>query len=209
LVKMTDAGLSASDHARISDAIRAAESGTAGEIYVVVARMADDFQFVPVVWAALSALLIPWPLYLFTALSSGMILLLQAAFFVLTAVALSHPALRHRLVPSPMAAEAARKSAQALFMAHGVHLTEQRTGILIYAALIDRRIEIVADAGINSKVDQATWDELAHELSIAARQDRLPDGLVSVVGRAGALLAAHFPPPPINRNELSDRVVEI
>ena len=51
-----------------------------------------------------------------------------------------------------------------------------RTGLLIYVALVDRRVEIVTDAGINSKVDQTVWDELAQEIAGAARAVILPTG---------------------------------
>lgn len=203
------AGISEADLARISEAIAAAESSTAGEIYVVVARASDDFPFVPVLWAAISALLLPWPLHLLTDLSSSTVLLMQAGFFVLASLVLSHPRLRPYVVPAAIAADATRKNAQAQFMAHGVHLTERRTGVLIYVALAERRVEIVADAGINDRVDPSNWAELAQEVSAAARDDRLPNGIIGAVQKAGALLALHFPPPQADRNELSDRVVEI
>ena len=197
------------DRARIVEAIRTAEANTAGEIYVVIAREADDFRFVPILWAALIALIVPWPLHLLTYWSAGTILLVQAVTFVLIAVATSHPVIRHRIVPSSIVAEAARKSAQAQFLSHGINLTEERTGLLIYVALSDRRVEIVADAGINGKVNQSTWDELAQEVIHAARAGALSDGLVKVIARAGKLLAQHWPPRPLNPNELPDRVVEI
>jgi len=206
---MRGVGLAAHDRDRISEAIRAAEANTCGEIYVVVARAVDDFRFVPVLWAAIAALILPWPLHLLTTLSSTTILLAQAMFFAVLASALSHPRLRHALVPRGIAAESSRKHAHALFFAHGVHLTEARTGVLIYVALLHRRVEIVADAGIHGKVEQSAWDELAREVSDAARAGRLGDGIVNAVRRAGALLAAHFPPKPDDVNELSDRVVEI
>jgi putative membrane protein len=206
---MSNAGLSAQDHTRISEAIRAAEAGTSGEIYVVVAHSADDFHFVPVLWAAIAALILPWPLHLLTTLSSTAILLAQAIFFAVTASALSHPSIRYALVPRGIAAESTRKHAHALFFAHGVHLTQARTGVLIYVALLQRQVEIVADAGIHGKVAQSAWDELAGAVTDAAREGRLADGIVDAVRRAGVLLAAHFPPKPDDVNELSDRVVEI
>jgi putative membrane protein len=203
------AALDASDHDRISAAITAAEADTAGEIYVVVSHITDNFRFLPAVWAALAAFLLPWPLHALTQLSWGRILLLQAIFFVVAAVILSHPALRRCLVPSVLLAEAARRHARAQFMAHGVHLTRRRTGVLIYVALIDRRVEIIADAEINSKVDQSTWDGIARDVTGAAREGRLVDGIVNAVARAGAVLAAHFPRRADDINELPDRVVEI
>lgn len=206
---MAESPLSAADRGRISAAVRAAEAGTAGEIYVVIARHADDFRVVPVLWAALLALLIPWPLLLLTPLSATTTLALQAAVFAGTALIAAHRALRHRLVPRSLAAEAARRAALAQFMAHGVHLTERRTGILIYVALADRRVEIVADAGIDARVEQAVWDELADTVALAARGGTLADGLVEVVRRAGVLLARHFPRAADDRNELPDHLVEI
>ncbi len=205
----TGTKLSEADRARIRDAIRAAEVNTAGEIYVVVAREAAQFRSIPVLWAAIVALLVPWPLYLLTDMASGTILLLQVLAFVVIATAASLDRIRHRLVPPSIAAEAARKAAQAQFMAHGVHLTAERTGILIYVALADRRVEIVADDGINSKVAQPELDQLAQEVVVAARSGILAEGLVTAVNSAGRLLSQHCPPTATNPNELPDRVVEI
>jgi putative membrane protein len=203
------AKLSETERARIVDAIRAAETTTAGEIYVVVAREAAEFRSIPVLWAAIVALIVPWPLFLFTSLGAGIILVLQVVTFVVVATALSPDGIRHRLVPPSIAGEAARKAAQAQFMAHGIHLTAARTGILIYVALADRRVEIVADDGINKKVAQAELDVLADHIVAAARSGTLANGLVQAVDGAGRLLSRHFPPLPTNPNELPDRVVEI
>jgi putative membrane protein len=162
-----------------------------------------------VIWAALAALLLPWPLHLLTDLSITTILMLQTALFVCLSLLLSHPRIRRRIVPGAIAAERTRRQAYEQFLAHGVHLTEDRTGVLIYVTPIDQRVEIVADVGIHSKVGQAAWEELAEEISGAARQAHLVDGIVNAVRKAGAILALHFPPTAANPNELSDRMVEI
>jgi putative membrane protein len=112
-------------------------------------------------------------------------------------------------VPSAIAGEHTRRQAYEQFLAHGVHLTEARTGVLIYVTPIDQRVEIVADVGIHSKVGQAAWEDLAEEIAGAARQDHLVDGIVNAIRKAGVILALHFPPTSDNPNELSDRMVEI
>jgi putative membrane protein len=206
---MAAATFTDADRHRLTDAIRAAEADTSGEIYVVVAREADEFRLVPVLWAALIALIVPWILHFLTYWPAGTILLFQVLSFVATALVASHASFRHRLVPAPIAAETTRKAALAQFMAHGVHLTEHRTGVLIFVALAERRVEVVADAGINSKVDQAAWDEVVADVVQAARTGALADGLVTAVQRAGRLLAQHFPRAAHDRNELPDRVVEM
>jgi putative membrane protein len=205
----TRANLNEIERARIADAIRAAEVNTAGEIYVVVASEAAGFRSIPVLWAAIIALIIPWPLFLLTTLPSWVILVLQVITFVVVATAASHHKIRHRIVPPSIADAAARKAAQAQFLAHGIHLTEARTGILIYVALANRRVEIVADDGINRKVAQLELDQLAQQVVAAARFGTLADGLVNAVNDAGKLLSRHFPPTAANPNELPDRVIEI
>jgi putative membrane protein len=53
------------------------------------------------------------------------------------------------------------------------------------------------------------WEQLALEVTTAARKKRLGEGLETAVRNAGAILAEHFPRGDHDRNELSDRVVEI
>jgi putative membrane protein len=206
---MSDYTFSPEDKNRIAATIAEAESQTAGEIYVVVAHGSEDFRYVPVIWAALAALLLPWPLHLLTSLSTTTILILQAVVFVGAALIMSHPSISHRIVPNAIAAERTRRQAYEQFLAHGVHLTEARTGVLIYVTPQDRRVEIVADVGIHSKVGVSAWEELAQEITVAARKEQLVDGILSAIQKAGVLLAQHFPPSARNPNELSDRMVEI
>jgi putative membrane protein len=201
--------LNAADRARIAKAIEAAEDDTAGEIYVVIAAQADAYPLVPVLWAALLAMLIPWPLHLFTDLSLTTILVIQSVSFILAASFLAHPAMRPSIVPASLAADAARKAAHAQFFAHGVHLTAERTGVLIYVALAEHCVEVVADDVIDGKVDQLEWKALTEEIVTAAREGRLADGLVIAIRRAGAVLAQHFPRRADDKNEIPNRVVEI
>ncbi|BCJ89498.1 hypothetical protein IZ6_02330 [Terrihabitans soli] len=193
----------------VSAAIENAEKKTAGEIFVVVAHHADDYRLVPVLWAGLAALILIWPVAHFTPLAVTSLFLLQAAIFLTWSVALSPDVIRFRVVPGRLAEAAVEKAAREQFLGHGVHLTSARTGVLIYAALAERRVEIVADDGIAKKVEQAEWDAIAATVVQAAREKRLADGLVKAVEQSGALLARHFPPSKHDRDELPNRVVEL
>ena len=206
---MTDHTFSLEDKDRIAAAIAQAESETAGEIYVVIAHTSDEARYIPVIWSACAALLLPWPLHLLTSWSTTTILVLQAMVFVGATLILSHPSIARQIVPKGIAAERTRRQAYEQFLAHGVHLTQARTGVLIYVTPTDQRVEIVADVGIHSKVGEAAWEELAQEITVAARNRQLVEGMLSAIRKAGALLARHFPPSARNPNELSDRMVEI
>jgi putative membrane protein len=197
------------EQARLTREIRDAEAATSGEIYVVVAHSPDAFRLVPILWGALFALLLAWVLYLGTALSTSMILSLQASGFIAVSVLLSVPFLRYRIVPMALAEDAAHRAALAQFMAHGVHLTSARTGVLIYVSLLPRRIEILADSGIHAKLDQAVWDEAVAGLAGEIQNGPLSEALAHAIRDLGALLAVHFPRAKDDRNELPDRVVEV
>lgn len=194
---------------RISRAIEAAEKKTAGEIFVVLAASSDDYRLIPVLWAAVAALVLIWPLALFTTLDIATLLFIQAAIFAAWIVALTPDAIRLRLVPRPLAEANAERAANELFLAHGVHLTKARTGVLIYAALAEHCVEIVADDGIAKKVAQEEWDAIAETVVSAARAGKIADGVARAVDACGALLAEHFPPAKGDRDELPNRVVEL
>jgi putative membrane protein len=95
------------------------------------------------------------------------------------------------------------------FLAQGLHLTERRTGVLLFASIAERYAEIVADAGIHAKVAPQVWDQAVAALIAGMRQGRAGDGFVAAIGQCGAVLAEHFPPGVLNRDELPNKLVEI
>jgi putative membrane protein len=197
------------DNQRIIEAIRTAEEKTSGEIYCVVARACDDYQLVPIAWAALIALAVPLPLIHFTSWPAGIIYLIQLAGFIAAAVVLSLPVVRLRMVPKRRLHWRAHVVAVQQFLAQGVHLTERRTGVLIFASVAERYAEIVADAGINAKVTPDVWEKAIAALIAAIKDGRPGDGFVAAIEQCGAVLAEHFPPGSLNRDELPNRLVEI
>jgi uncharacterized membrane protein len=93
-----------------------------------------------------------------------------------------------------------------IFELLGMHRTELRAGVLVYVAVADRKLAVVGDAGIHTRVGQAYWDGLVARIVDHLREERPRDGLTDAVGEIGASLAAYFPRRPDDRNELSDRV---
>jgi putative membrane protein len=201
--------ISEADRARIIDAIRAAEAKTSGEIFCVIARHASDYRLVPLAWAAALALLVPAPLIFLTLWPALVIYVVQLATFIVAALVLSLPAIRFRIVPRSAQHARAHAAAMRQFFAHGLDQTEQRTGVLIFASAAERYAEIVADAGINAKVAPHVWDEAIDALIAGITAGRPGDGFVAAIERCGAVLAEHFPPGVLNRDELPNKLVEI
>jgi putative membrane protein len=201
--------VSDSDRQRISDAIRIAEQTTSGEIFCVVARNSGSYRLVPVAWAAAAALFVPIPLIEFTEASVEAIYMIQLSAFIAISLILAHPALRVRAVPKLARIERAQRSAMRQFLAQGMQNTKDRTGILIFVSVAERYAAIIADDGINAKVEQSVWDGAMADLITAIREKRAADGLIAAIERCGAVLAEHFPAKPGDKNEIPDKLVEI
>lgn len=207
--------LTPQEHKALAERIRAAEARTTGEIYCVVARISDDYTFPAAFMLALGVVLVSLPVALW--LDRSWIHLSHLAFVAAQAAALASallvvwlsPRLRIRFVPRPLRYRRAHANAVRQFLAHNIHLTENRTGILIFVSLTERYAEIVADSGINAHVDQAEWNEIVARITAAASASRLVEGLADAIDRTGALLSRSFPEGVKNPNELPDRVVEI
>jgi putative membrane protein len=119
------------------------------------------------------------------------------------------PWVRIHLVPLRQRYRHAHDNAIKQFLGRNIHVTTARTGVLLFVSLAERYAEVVADAGINAKVDQATWDGVVVTLTSHAKKGEIADGFVEAIGVVGELLARHFPVGTTDVNELDDHVVEI
>jgi putative membrane protein len=197
------------DKTLISAAIRQAEAVTAGEIFCVIAKHSSEYRLVPLAWAAAIALLTPLPLIYLTNASVDVVYLAQLAVFLIAALVLSHPKLRFHIVPRQARHDRAHAEAMRQFFAQGLNKTEHRTGVLIFASAGERYAEIVADTGINEKVTPQVWDDAIDALVGAIKVGKPADGFLAAIERCGAVLAAHFPPGALKRDELPDKLLEI
>ena len=102
-----------------------------------------------------------------------------------------------------------RERAVTLFGKLRVWDTEHNNGVLIYLLLAEHAIEIVADRGIDSRVDDAEWTAMAQRMGATFRDGRFEDGLTQALGEMSALLVEHFPlaENEPDTNELPDEPV--
>ena len=89
----------------------------------------------------------------------------------------------------------------------GMSETRDKTGILIYIHLEKRQFYILADEGINSKVEQSTWDKIRDEMQNEFKSGHYTDGILTALEKVGAILGEHFPIKADDTNELSNKVV--
>jgi len=202
--------MSAADQERIAAAIRAVEAKTSGEIVCVLAKTSSDATALPVLLAAVGALVLPWLLVAFTALSVQRILALQIIAFLVLLVVLCLPMVRVALMPRAARRHMAHRVAMEQFSVRGIARKKDRCGILIFVSLAERYVRIIADEGIAARVAQSEWQSAVDALIGHIRSGDIANGFVAAIDLCGKELATHFPRTDMaSGHELPDRIYVI
>ena len=101
----------------------------------------------------------------------------------------------------------ARSRAIEVFSQLHVWDTQHNNGLLIYVLLADRAVEIVADRGINARVQPGEWDAVCQAIKTAFGNRQFEAGSVAGIDAVSSHLARHFPAHPSSGNELPDQPV--
>jgi putative membrane protein len=213
----------------VSDAVKAAESGTSGEIVTIVADRSDSYHDAGLHFAVLAIFVAlagfgAWPdtyLHLFGLVSGGwvhepsltrvltVLWVMLAVLFVLVRYVLNYMPLRLWLTPKATRRRRVRRRALELFKVGTEARTTGRTGILIYLSLGEHMAEIIADRAIYSVVPDTEWGNAMAALIKDVRDGRIADGMIAAIGQVGVILASHLPRADDDVDELPDRLIEL
>jgi putative membrane protein len=192
--------------ATIEHAVREAEQGTSGEIVPAVVDQSHDYTGVRAVAAsvlafAVAVLLLATPLDPVLWLPPAQLLSFAAGYWLA-----GRRALLRQLIPASARVQATDRGARLAFVEHGLVDTRDRTGILIYVSLLEHRVVVLADRGIDSAVEAGTWDGIVERVLGGIREGRAEEGFADAIRHCGELLAERFPPRPDDTNELANRL---
>jgi putative membrane protein len=212
------------DHRRVTEAVAAAETGTAAEIVPAVARASGRYdrpEDVVGLWFALAAIAVvysvrpqhatehgswdtfPTLLHLAVLLGAGVLGFLSG---VILAARVGW--LRRLFTPRRQMTEEVATRAQQTFFDRRVHRTAGRGGVLIYISLFEHAAAIIADETALAKLGQATIDELCRDLTERLPRDGVIPALCHTITLAGERLAPVLPRLDNDHNELEDRLIE-
>jgi len=100
-----------------------------------------------------------------------------------------------------------RRRALEVFAGQGTWNTEENNGVLIYVLLADRKVEIVADRGIDRHVGPDGWRAICDLMDTDFHSHRFQEGAIAGVRAVSALLERHYPEQEEGRNQLGDRPI--
>lgn len=100
---------------------------------------------------------------------------------------------------------APRERALEVFSVSRTWDTADNCGVLVYLLIADRKVEIVADRGIDARVGNATWEAICRTMETAFRSGEFEQGALAGIREISDVLAQHFPAQGGERaNELPD-----
>ncbi|WP_105062514.1 TPM domain-containing protein [Photobacterium angustum] len=193
----------------ISQAIGEIEKTTDAELMTVVATKADDYYFVPTLWAAIIALFIPALLnFLPFWLELNDVLLCQLVGFIAFTLLFRIPAIKYRLVPKAVKHRRASLVAREQFLANGIHRTKQHLGVMIFVCEAEHYVEILTDFGISEQISDEAWSSIVADFTTNVRAGKTYEGFLQCLEQSSKLLANAYPLTE-NKNELPNCLVVI
>jgi putative membrane protein len=201
--------LNAEQQKKVAAAIAEVEKYTDAELVAVLARQSDRYSYIPLLWAALLALLTPTLLLLSPFwLDAKAIAFIQLLVFILAVLVMRFPPLALRLIPKQVRYWRASNLARRQFLDHNLHHTRGETGVLIFVSEAERYVEIIADRGIHNKVGPQQWEGIVTAFVEALRRGETLQGFLACIEACGALLRQHVPATgERNEDELSNRLI--
>lgn len=200
----------------VTKAVQRAEQRSAGEIVPMVVSASHVYPEAELTGAALLAV----PAALMATFAGGSSFWLQGEllwlflgclplFFVLARMIVQRSSMLLRLfIRKERAAAEVERAAFTHFFAAGLHNTRDATGVLIYISVLERRVWILGDRGINERIPPQTWQESVRRLTTGIKEKRQCAALCATIEEIDTLLHAHFPPKDDDGNELSDLIIQ-
>jgi putative membrane protein len=192
---------------RVTARIRGVEAGTSVEVVVTVRRRAERHLAASLVLGSVLALITLAILWFSPQVYDVRTMPLDAlaAFALGVLLAGLFPGLRRVLTPRSLLRSAAQRGARRAFAELGVEKTRDRVGLLIYVALFEREVVIVADQGVPAALVEQGLAEARSDLQASVRALNF-DAFETALAKLGPPTSAAVPRRPDDENELCDDV---
>ena len=195
------------DRQMIADAIRAAEARTSGEIVAVIASESASYLSVPVLVAALIALVAPWPFIVFTWFTVQWIYGMQLLVFLVVLSVLMPRPVRFLCVPQSIQRSRAHNRAIEQFLVHEIDSSIGRNGALVYVSVAERYAEIVSDTRLHSTISPSEWQSIVDDMTVLIGDGKPGEAIADAITKIGAIMAKHLPSTASDVRRLPDHLI--
>jgi putative membrane protein len=199
--------LSKNEQRQVTEAIHRVECHTDAELVTVLAPRADNYAYIPLLWAGLLALVVPGAVNYFPGwLTAYELTLVQWATFIVLGLVFRVPTITTRLIPRRVRHWRAANLARRQFLEQDLHHTEGGTGMLIFVSEAERYVEILVDRGISQRVSDETWQSIVASFTRRVKDGETLQGFLECIEACGEQLKEQVPATH-ERNELPNHLV--
>lgn len=207
--------LTESEQRAVTAAVQQAEKLTSGEIVPMIVSASHSYPLAAATGATILAL--PLALLLTSLLGSDLWLgprnmYLFLAFFALLyfplrAAVNRSVTLKRLFLSRDQIEEEVEEAAITSFFGEGLYRTREENGILIFVSVLEQRVWVLGDRGVNDRIAPGAWQEIVEELTKGIKAGRQGDALRQAVVRVGGILTTHFPQRNDDRDELHNLII--
>jgi putative membrane protein len=94
------------------------------------------------------------------------------------------------------------------FFTERLYKTKEENGILIFISVLEHRVWVLADAGINARIDPSQWQDIIALITTGIKAKRQSAAICEAIRQIGQLLQTHFPIQDHDINELHNIIVK-
>ncbi|MEP2773287.1 MAG: hypothetical protein ABJH05_14140 [Fulvivirga sp.] len=208
--------LTKEEEQQIESAVKMAESKISGEIVPVILQKSHHYPSTKYKLALIASVVMFLIIIAGDRLLSGFNLYDPIYYFSLSYGAavlgfiapVLFPSLAVSFASEKEKSHAVMQKAETIFLESEVFNTKSRTGIMLFVSLAERRALVMADTGINEKVDQSTWDDLVGHLIDNIKRNEMVTGITDAIASASKILLDNeFTVDADDKNELPDNII--
>lgn len=190
---------------RISNRIAEVERNCESELVCLITTRSARYILFPLLIAAMVALFMP---IIGVFIEGAITFQHQTILFVILAALFVFTPLNLKLTPEWLKQQNCDRYSVEQFFRQKLHETTSRNAILIFVSWEEKFVTVVADKGIDEKVQQGDWDKLIDDFIGDIKQNEMERGFLQIISAAGDLLATNFPVTTAKTDELPNHLIE-
>lgn len=206
---------SAVEQQQIREAVQNAERKTSGELVPMLVCESHSYPLAAVRGGSLAALFIS---ILLTETVAGMfwlhasnmwvfLCLFFPLYWLLNLLISYNPSLKRFFLFTDEKDAEVQNAAFAAFFEERLYKTKDDNGILVYISLLERRAWILADSGINERIESEKWGDALQLITEGIKEGHACDSLCEAITMIGDILEEEFPIQSDDQNELHDLII--
>lgn len=210
---------SQADQERIRDCVREIEKTTSGELVPMIVPASSHYPAA----GALGAMIVGFAVAFLADIALGFARLWQGfqpldiwlfpavfgvVFLAVLALERLFPSLKRPFIHDADSVTEVAEAAFAAFYRHGLAHTRDRTGVLIFISIFERKVRVIADEGIHAKVGEESWKRAVEMIAGGFRSGLPTEAVCDAIAYCGKLLSEHFPRKRGDTDELENLIVE-